>query len=316
MKWLWRLVGLLVASGLIAYFLWFTWQNLDLYAFAEAVKKPWTIAALLLAIACHVAVYPLTGMAWRQLLLRQGQSWRPGELTRLISLTQLAKYIPGNIAQHASRAALSLKRGMPMRPYVSSVVQETLLACAASIIVGVILFAPRLRASGLADYEWLLVILLIGSGVGVALFCVDLPYSSPGLTRNFAARLVQLIGGLPGPRATLVAVAIYAGNYMLIGLGIWLLAIALGMAHEINYATATSAFALSWILGFLAPGAPAGLGAREGLLVLILQGQGNNDHVTQIVLLARAASMGGDLLAFSLAAMYSNFAKPEKSGTK
>src|SRR3546814_11891689 len=79
------------------------------------------------------------------------------------------------------------------------------------------------------------------------------------------------MGGLPGPGATLIAVTIYAGNYLLIGLGIWLLAIALGMAHEIDYAMATSAFALSWILGFLAPGAPAGLGAREGLMVLILQ---------------------------------------------
>src|SRR3546814_13250074 len=88
------------------------------------------------------------------------------ELTRLISLTQLAKYIPGNIAQHASRAALSLKRGMPIRPYMSSVIQETLLACAARIIVGLILFAPRLRASGLADYDWLLVLMLLGSGVG------------------------------------------------------------------------------------------------------------------------------------------------------
>src|SRR3546814_2848421 len=89
MKWLWRLGGLLVAFGLIVYFLWFTWQNLDLHAFAAALKKPWTIVALLLAIACHIAVYPLTGVAWRHLLLRQGESWRPGELTRLISLTQL-----------------------------------------------------------------------------------------------------------------------------------------------------------------------------------------------------------------------------------
>src|SRR3546814_5812657 len=124
------------------------------------------------------------------------------------------------------------------------------------------------------------------------------------------------MGGLPGPGATLIAVTIYAGNDLLFGFGILLLAIALGMAHEIDYAMATSAFALSWILGFLAPGAPAGLGAREGLMVLILQGQGNNDHVAQIVLLARAASMGADLLAFSFAALYSNSAKQEPSGTK
>src|SRR3546814_2180102 len=132
------------------------------------------------------------------------------------------------LPSYASRAALSLKRGRPIRPYMSSVIQETLLACAASIIVGVILFAPRLRASGLADYEWLLVLMLIGSGVGVALFCVDLPYSRIGVSNNFARRLVQLMGGLPGPGATLIEVTIYAGNYMLIGLGIWCLAMEIG----------------------------------------------------------------------------------------
>src|SRR3546814_20088749 len=79
MKWLWRLGGLLVAFGLIVYFLWFTWQNLDLHAFAAALKKPWTIVALLLAIACHNEVYPLNGVAWRRLLLSQGEHWRSGE---------------------------------------------------------------------------------------------------------------------------------------------------------------------------------------------------------------------------------------------
>src|SRR3546814_14770252 len=99
MKWLWRLGGLLVAFGLIVYFLWFTWQNLDLHAFAAALTKPWTIVALLLAIACHIAVYPLTGVAWRHMLLRQGESLRTCELKLLSRLTQMAKYIPGNLAQ-------------------------------------------------------------------------------------------------------------------------------------------------------------------------------------------------------------------------
>src|SRR3546814_12372273 len=104
------------------------------------------------------------------------------------------------------------------------------------------------------------------------------------------------MGGLPGPGATLIAVTIYAGNYLLIGLGIWLLAIALGMAHEIDYAMATSAFALPWILGFLAPGAPAGLGAREGRMVLLFKVQGNTDHVAQLVLLALPAKIAPVML--------------------
>lgn len=311
MKWLWRLSGLLIALGLFVYFIWFSWHNLDLHTFAAAFKKPWTILALVLAIGCHAAVYPLTGIAWRQLLLRQGQSWRSSELTRLISLTQLAKYIPGNVAQHASRAALSLKQGIPLQPYASSVIQETLLACAASVIVGVSLLAFSMQASRLAEYQWLLFLMLAGSGVGIALFCVDLPPSRISSDRNGAKRLLRYMGGLPGPATTFKALAAYACNYLLIGFGIWLLAGALDMADDVDYALATSAFALSWILGFLAPGAPAGLGVREGILVLILQGQGNNDQVAQLVLVARGASMGGDVLSFCLAVFYPGFFSQE-----
>src|SRR3546814_19452407 len=112
------------------------------------------------------------------------------------------------------------------------------------------------------------------------------------------------MGGLPGPGATLIAVTIYAGNYLLIGLAIWLLAIALGMAHELEYAMATSAFPLSWILGFLAPGAPAGLGAPEGRMVLLLPGQGSNDHIANIVQLARTSRKGEDLRSVRFAAKF------------
>src|SRR3546814_12816688 len=129
-------------------------------------------------------------------------------------------------------------------------------------------------------------------------------------------RLVHVVRGLSGPGGTMIAGTIFSGIYLLIGLGIWFLQSALGIAYEIDYAMARTAFAHSLILEFLALGALAGLGAREGLMVLILQGQGNNDHVAQIVLLARAASMGADLLAFSFAALYSNSAKQEPSGTK
>ncbi|MCL2524510.1 MAG: flippase-like domain-containing protein [Betaproteobacteria bacterium] len=313
MKRLWRLCGLLLAIGLIAYFLWFSWQSLDLHTLAITLKNPGTLLALLLATLCYMTIYPITGMAWRQLLLRQGQSWRSGELTLLICITQLAKYIPGNIAQHASRAALALKHGMPIQPYASSVIQETLLASAASVIVGAALLVPGASASNLAEYRWALLLLLIGSGIGILLLCVDLPISKLRANDSLIRRLIRMIGGLPGPAATLKTLAAYACNYLMIGLGIWLLAMALDMADGINYALATSAFALSWVLGFLAPGAPAGLGAREGIMALILQGHGSNDQIVQLVLLARVASMSGDLLAFGCAAMYSNFVKPKIS---
>lgn len=295
MKQFWRLAGMVIAVGLMAYFLWFAWQNLDLHILAATLKQPGTQLALFIAIFSYMTIYPVTGYAWRQLLLRQGHDRRVAELAQLTSIAQLAKYIPGNIAQHASRAALALKCGIPLQPYIASVIQETVLAAAASVIVGTLLLASVTSVSGLTEYRWVLFLLLAGSVGSTLLFCVNIrPSEHPGIL----ARLIQRVGGLPGYAATLKALAAYSCNYLMIGLGVWVLALALDLADSIDYPLATAAFALSWILGFLAPGTPAGLGAREGIMTLILQGHGSSLQVVQLVLLARVASMCGDLLSF------------------
>ncbi len=300
MKRLWRVAGLIVAMGLMAYFFWFAWRHLDPRLLAATLKQPGTLLALFVATLCYMTIYPATGYAWRQLLLQQGQPHPASTLTRLIGIAQLAKYIPGNVAQHAGRAALALKQGIPLQPYIASVLQETLLASAASVIVGVLLLTITPSAANLGEYRWLLFVLLGGSIGATLLFCIRLPPSdNPGL----AARALRIVGGLPGPSATMRALAAYSCNYLMIGLGVWLLARALGLAESIDYPLATAAFALSWILGFLAPGTPAGLGAREGIMTLILVGHGNSQQIVQLVLLARVTSMCGDLLSFLLAAL-------------
>jgi len=308
MKRLWRAIGMIIAMGLMAYFFWFAWQNLDPHLLATTLKQPGTLLALCFATLCYMTIYPITGLAWRQLLLRQEQNRSAVELAQLIGIAQLAKYIPGNIAQHASRAALALKRGIPLPLYVASIIQETLLASAASIIVGTLLLASTASAANLTQYRWALFLLLAGSIGGILLFCIDRP---PSENPKLLGRLIRMTGGLPGPATTLKALAAYICNYLMIGLGVWLLASALGLAGTIDYPLATAAFALSWILGFLAPGTPAGLGAREGIMTLILQGHGSSQQIVQLVLLARVASMCGDLLSFGIATVHACLTTPE-----
>ena len=298
MRRLWRVAGPVIATGLMAYFLWFAWNNLELHLLATKLQQPGTLLALFLATLGYMTIYPVTGLAWRQLLLRQGQDHSATELTQLIGIAQLAKYIPGNIAQHAGRAALALKRGIPLQPYVASVIQETLLASAASVIIGTLLLAFSVPDPGLIEYRWMLLLLLAGSIGGILLFSINPPLSK---SRVLHARLIRMFGELPGPTVTLKVLAAYSCNYLMIGLGVWLIALSLGFADDIDYPLATAAFALSWILGFLAPGAPAGLGAREGIMTLVLQGHGSSHQVVQLVLLSRAASMCGDLISFVIA---------------
>jgi uncharacterized membrane protein YbhN (UPF0104 family) len=300
MKWVWRVLGWLVAVALAAYFLWLASRALDVARLRELATLP-VAAVTLVAALLYACIIPVTAWAWKGLLAQQGEAWKVRPLAVLLGRPQLAKYIPGNVAQHVGRAFLSLRAGMGMRAFAVTVVQENVLAVAASVLVGLIALA--LSPGGLAQLppesrSW-----LWGLGLGLAAAVVILasfnlpPHRLAGSPSRLARALAR-VGGLPGPKAVFSAFAAYSLNYVLIGLGLWLLARAAGMPPALDLAVATAVFALSWLLGFLAPGAPAGLGVREGIMVLILAETVPDPDALAFVLLARVVTLAGDAIIF------------------
>ncbi|MCI2263308.1 lysylphosphatidylglycerol synthase transmembrane domain-containing protein [Xanthomonas indica] len=301
MKSLWRWTSRLLAVALALYVLWFATANLDIREIGQALSNQEVVSGVLAATICYCLIYPLTGFAWKQLLARQSQTYPAVLLTRIIGLTQLAKYVPGNIAQHASRAVLAMRAGVTTKGYVASAGQEALLTVAASLCVGsaALAISPSgVQALDSHGHIRTLYALTCAAFLGAALLCLDLPASSLERSNRLIIRMLGRMGGLPGPTAALTALSAYAVNFLAVGIGIWLLSQTLGA--DVDLAMATAAFALSWTLGFLAPGAPAGLGAREGIMLLILESQHNHEKILLLVLLTRVASILGDLLVFLL----------------
>lgn len=309
MKHGWRLLGFAAAAALAGYFLWFASNNIDLRALASLLT-PAVLVALLLAALLYAAIIPLTGWAWRRLLGGQGESWPVNWLTAVLAVTQLAKYVPGNLAQHAGRAGLALRKGMSGKALAVTVAQETILAIAASVIVGMTMLAAsgpglaQLPRSSHVALIWLVPILLLAV---LMLVSVRLPPECLSRSPSRLLRLLGQIGGLPGARVALPPLTVYALNYVLIGVGLWLLARAAGLPAALDWPLVTAAFSLSWLLGFLAPGAPAGLGVREGILVVLLSGTASNGDLLAFVLLARLATMLGDIINFSLGTLWFTF---------
>jgi uncharacterized membrane protein YbhN (UPF0104 family) len=296
----WRVLGAAAAIGLVAYFLWFAAGALDIHALASLASAP-VLAALGVAVLLYSAIIPVSAWAWRRLLAHQGERWGTARLAGLMGLMQLAKYIPGNVAQHASRAALAIKAGMSGRAVVVTVGQETLLATAASLLVG--LPALALSAPGLTQLPeaMRLPLLLATALLALAVLVLGSVTLDPARLlahRSRWARALGRAGGLPGPGTALPALAAYVLNYLLIGLGLWLLARAAGLPAELDLALVTAAFSLAWLLGFLAPGAPAGLGVREGIMLVLLAGAAPDTQLLLFVMLARAVTLLGDGLCF------------------
>lgn len=301
MKAAWRVAAVILGLALAAYFFWFAAHALDMSTLKAALSSPRQMLGVLAAALLYTLIIPVTGWAWKQLLEKQGEHWSTQRLARVLSLAQIAKYIPGNIAQHASRAVLSVRSGMNVRALAATVAQETLLTVAASVFVGVLALAMSAQGLQRLSGQYSSWLFLFGAGLAVAVLVLSSVELTPERLRghpNRWLRLIARLGGLPGPRVVLVTLAAYATNYLMIGFGLWILARAMGLPDTVDYGLTTAVFALSWVLGFLAPGAPAGLGAREGIMLLFLNGSAPAHAVVMFVLLARVVTMLGDALCF------------------
>src|SRR5690606_21065797 len=87
-------------------------------------------------------------------------------------------------------------------------------------------------------------------------------------------------------------------SFLIVGIGFTAMAPILAPGSGFPFLQLCGAFAAAWVVGLLVPGAPAGLGVREAvLLVLLGEVMPTADAVVAIALL-RVATTLGDLVHF------------------
>ncbi len=287
-----RIVGGAIALSITAWFGWYAWRALPA-ADLDVLADPTAWAGVVVAALLYAMIIPVSGWAWSRLLAAKGERRTPTSLAILMGRTQLAKYVPGNVAQHALRMALAIRAGVPVQAHVGSVLQETVLAITASLVVGGLCLALDARAWAVVSQVG-----LQGQGPAIVVAILVAGVVATQLPR-FASRWPILAAlQMPTPRVAMLPFLAYITNYLLVGAGLAVLARAMDAPPSLGFLAATGAFALSWVLGFLAPGAPAGLGVREGLMVALLAGTAHSEEVLVFVVLARVATLAGDALAF------------------
>jgi len=294
------LLGLIATAAFVLYATR-TLQGQDLSRFMSGTA----IIGIAIAATGYSLIVPLSAMAWRRLLLdmKVARSW--SELCIIMSVTQLAKYIPGNVGQHIGRAAMSVGRGIPLRPYGISVVSEAVLAVVAATFTGLLgcglsgMGGELLKHHGVTVFPPIAILVLV---FVLALFLAQ--HLLPRLLRSMASRQsadsTQL--ALPRNRTLALALAVYILNYVVFGTGITAMVALLLTGQQAQWFLLTGCFALAWVVGFFAPGAPAGLGVREGLMLGLLQFNYSSPEALLIVIALRLATTAGDILCFAVGA--------------
>ena len=215
--------------------------------------------------------------AWWHLLQNFRLPVSPLESTRIFGISQLAKYVPGNIFHLAGRQALGMAAGLPPQALAKSMVWELgLLAVAATQFGWLILplIMPHFSEST-ALYLFLASVGLSGAVIQV-IFGQHFVYSF------LWKMLFMLVSGL----IFIILLSIISDGE---GLTVW------------NWLTIGGTYIAAWLVGFVTPGAPAGVGVREFILLFMLNGMVGETNLLLAVLLGRLVTVVGDLSFFAFA---------------
>lgn len=258
-----------------------------------------TLLALVAAAFLYSLTVPISAWAWRHLLAAMGTRRRLVEMNVILLTTQIGKYVPGNVGHHIGRVGLALSHGIPSRVLFASIAYETFFLLLAGVLTGLV--AALVSSNGIAvlgHHRGVLEIAVVIAVMGLLM----VPVLGRLLPRLLSALLPKLslteLDLRLGIKPCLLAFAGYTSAYLAIGSGIGVLSTTLFPSDLQDYALLTAAFAIAWVVGFVTPGAPAGIGIREGVLALILGAPLGPGNASILVLALRVATTLGDILCF------------------
>lgn len=246
-------------------------EQIDFVRFESPV---WFLLAVFALI--YGAANILLSMAWWNLLayfdIQVGRKWA----LKTYCVSQLAKYVPGNIFHLAGRQALGMAIGLPGRELAKSTLWELILIAFAGSFYG------------------LLALPLVWPDISVPFSAVAFGILTVGS--------VILLGRLLTPS---VGVAlIWQFSFLTLSGFLFVGVVAIVSPGIVTFPfclTLCGAYTLAWLAGLITPGAPAGVGVRELVLLFLLKGVVGEADLLLAVLLGRMVTVGGDVLIYSIA---------------
>ena len=213
------------------------------------------IAAFALSSGVYLAGALLLALGWAMLVrLASAAPVRMAPLFVGHLRAQLAKYLPGNVFHYAWRHLSARREGAGHRALALALALESILvvACAAILALGVV-SDPRVAA--LAPWArrlaWAAPVLAIAAWLAIGVIG-----RRGGHERLAPARTA-------GPLSAVFVLDLLF--FMLAALSLRLLC---GQPGALPLPAWCGWFALAWALGYVTPGAPAGLGLREAVLAI------------------------------------------------
>ena len=221
-------------------------------------------------------------------------------LFQVYLMAQFAKYIPGNVGHHIGRVVMAKNLGIPVSTTIATMMLEVILGVATAAMLAAVGLAgcdTELFHGFAAKYLWALLIpgaalLVFGTMFAIAL----INRTCSGLLKRIGLERIPR----PGASTLVLAATLFMIIFLLLGFVLKMQAAGLFGVGKASIITITCLFAASWLAGYVVPGAPAGLGVREAVMLALFTPLFGAPVTIGLGVTLRFSTLLGDALAFLL----------------
>ena len=253
---------------------------------------------IIMSIGYAIMVY-VSSYAWKSTLEFINKEKIPfSEITTVYVKSNIGKYLPGNLMHFAGRNILAGKLGFKQLDITFSSLIEIIMLILTDFILSFIIamrsfqeiledMFSNIDTSVIIAVSLALLVLIILSGYILVNKTKFISNYKHFFTKKFMKLLCKLF-------------FIYAITLLIPGFFLVIIfKMVLGCKITIQICMmGIAGYTISWVLGFIVPGAPGGIGVRESVLLLMLAQIFTNNIVLLAAILLRITSILGDLMAF------------------
>lgn len=243
-------------------------------------------------------------LAWYYLLKNCGESSATFSKCYFIySKSQIAKYLPGNVFHYAGRHVLGRGECWSNNAMITALFLETggLIVASLSIVsIGLIVNVNFLSTNSYRFYKTILIIL---SGSGMLLLLMPLVRAKlirVNFENKFLDSCKQIFFNIKCNKYSVIVYMLYVLFFIFNGFLLYLTF----FLRFLDVFQLSQAFyfigvlSLAWLIGFITPGAPGGLGVREAVMITALSQTLTKINSLELALLFRGFTITGDLFLY------------------
>lgn len=246
-----------------------------------------SVVSVLLLFLCTVLVFGtfmIAAYIWHYQLSEKYPGFKYSDAIRIIGRTQIAKYLPGNVAHFIGKGILAKSYGLESKDVLCSMGIENVLLVYSCLIISVGYFY---YFDDLELNQYMSMLHIIVGVLALSIFVYVYLHKKYKLCDLSFTKL-----------HTIILLNVLA--FLIHGVCVYFIALILFDDVAVGYIAFVIGITVSFVMGFVVPGSPGGLGIREAVFVKLFAVHIGGAHALSIIIVYRIMTIIMDFAAYLL----------------